>query len=365
MRRNIYIIAFVLALFSLSACEKDETKAYLSGNPAGSSLQTVPAFADFTLDHADDTLLFSWTAADFGFQASITYTLQIDSVTKNFSGPVDILTVDSLSATISVADFNKKLLDAGYEEYDTDHSFELRVKATVSTEVAPAYSTAEAITVAPYATIFPPIYMCGAATGGWDWTKGVEMRSTAPSVYNTIAYFISGEGFRFFAQPDWSPTSYNYPYFSGGSVDANLEDAGDGDNNFKVVGATGYYDITVDLKNKTIEMVEVDEPVLYMTGAALGGWDWTTNYVQLTWISNGMFEATTEFISGEAFRFFAQADWSPTSYNYPFFATDGSVDPLFEDAGDSDQNFKFTGTTGDYTIEVNMLDLIITMTPAK
>jgi hypothetical protein len=190
------------------------------------------------------------------------------------------------------------------------------------------------------------------------------MRSSAPKVYQTIAYFLKGETFRFFAQPDWGPTSYNYPYFSGGTVDAKLEDAQDGDNNFKVLGETGYYDITVDLKNLTVTMTAVAEPVMYMTGAALGGWDWTTNYVQMTWKSNGIFEATTEFISGEAFRFFAQPDWSPVSYNYPYFA-DGSVDPLFENAQDGDSNFRFIGTTGMYKIRLNMLDLIITMSPAK
>lgn len=364
MIKNVYIIAFVLVIFSLSACEKDETKAYISENPVGPTIQSMPAFTGFSLDNAANLLNFSFTAADFGFPAAVTYKLQIDSATKNFSNPIDLLTTESLSASVTVGEFNKAILDAGYEEYDTEHAMEARIKATVNSLVAPAYSAASAFNVVPYATEFPPIYMCGAATGGWDWTKGVEMRSTAPKVYQTIAYFLNGEAFRFFAQPNWDPTSYNYPYFSSGTIDANLEDAQDGDNNFKVIGATGYYDITVDLKNLTVTMTAVNEPVMYMTGAALGGWDWTTNFVQMTWKSNGMFEATTEFINGEAFRFFAQADWGPTSYNYPYFA-DGSVDPLFENAGDGDSNFKFVGTTGMYKIELNMLDLIITMSAAK
>ena len=55
-------------------------------------------------------------------------------------------------------------------------------------------------------------------------------------------------------------------------------------------------------------MVAVDEPVLFMTGAALGGWDWTTIMYKLTWKSNGIFQATTEF-AVETFRFFQQAGW--------------------------------------------------------
>jgi hypothetical protein len=116
----------------------------------------------------------------------------------------------------------------------------------------------------------------------------------------------------------------------------------------------------VDLKNKIVEIEAVDEPKMFMTGAALGGWDWTTNYVQMTWKSNGLFEATTEFINGETFRFFAQQDWGPTSFNYPYF-TSGSVDALFVNADDGDKNFRFTGTTGTYKITLNMVDLIIEM----
>jgi hypothetical protein len=84
----------------------------------------------------------------------------------------------------------------------------------------------------------------------------------------------------------------------------------------------------------------------------------------MTWKSNGIFEATTDFINGEAFRFFAQKDWGPTSYNYPYFAG-GTVSNLFENANDGDKNFRFTGTTGNFKITLNMLDKIVTMTAAK
>ena len=101
---------------------------------------------------------------------------------------------------------------------------------------------------------------------------------------------------------------------------------------------------------------------LHMTGAALGGWDWTTNNVQLTEVSTNVFEATTDFENGQAFRFFGQADWGPLGYNYPFFKT---VDPLFEDALDGDNNFKFIGTTGTYKVTVDLNSNTVTMQSAK
>lgn len=361
--KKIYLIALVIGLFSFFSCEKDEDKAVILKNPEAAAIGTLPSFADFNLDNAANELTFTWSAADFGFASSTTYTLQIDSATKDFSNAIELLSTGDQTATITVGDFNKAMLDAGYEEYDASHTMQIRVVASVNPNVDPVYSAASEFDVVLFATEFPPIYMCGAATGGWDWTKGVEMRSNAPKVYQTIAHFINGETFRFFAQPDWGPTSYNYPYFSSGTVDALFEDALDGDNNFRFLGTTGYYDITCDLKTLTVSISAVDEPKMFMTGAALGGWNWTTDYVQMTWTSNGMFEATTEF-AVETFRFFAQADWGPTGYNYPYFA-DGEVSDLLEDAMDGDNNFKFIGTPGTYRIKLNMLDKIVTMQAVK
>jgi hypothetical protein len=201
--------------------------------------------------------------------------------------------------------------------------------------------------------------MCGAATGGWSWNLYTykEVRSSAPNVYQTVAKFFNNETFRFFKQTDWSPTSYNFPYFTG-TVSNLFENANDGDKNFKFTGTTGFYKITVNMTTKSVSMEAVAEPVLYATGAALGGWDWTTNYIQLTWKSNGIFQATTDF-AVETFRFFKQAGWGD-SYNYPWFAG-GTVSPLFVNANDGDSNFKFVGTPGSYTITVNLLDKTVTM----
>jgi hypothetical protein len=117
------------------------------------------------------------------------------------------------------------------------------------------------------------------------------------------------------------------------------------------------------MTTKSVAMASVAEPVLFATGGALGGWDWTTNYVQLTWKSNGIFQMTTDF-SADIFRFFKQAGWG-AGYSYPDFAG-GSVTPLLElNPNDGDNNFKFVGTPGLYKVTVNLIDKIITMETAK
>jgi hypothetical protein len=364
MKRKIFILATVLSLFAFSAC-KDENKVTILETPVASALGTLPSFADFTMDNSDNELIFSWSAANLGFQASASYELQFDLASNNFSDPTVLFSAIRLGDTITVGDFNDALINAGFTDFGIDHAMQFRLVTIVdAAETIILYSDPVDFTIATFATVFPPIYATGSALGGWDWGSGhdIELRSSEPSVYNTIAHFLNGESFRFFAQQDWNPKSYNFPWFA--TVDSDLANAVDGDSNFRVVGATGYYSITVNLSTKTIVMEPVEEPKMFITGGAVGGWDWSTNYVQMTWKSNGIFEATTDFVNGEAFRFFAQQDWNPTSYNYPYFA-DGEVSALFENAGDGDKNFRFMGTTGNYVITVNLLDLKVIMTATK
>jgi hypothetical protein len=81
----------------------------------------------------------------------------------------------------------------------------------------------------------------------------------------------------------------------------------------------------------------------------------------MTWVKDGVFTTTTEFVNN-AFRFFTSyGDWG-SGRNYPYYLNDGfTIDPNFEDANDGDNNFQFVGTPGTYTITVNYLDNTITL----
>ena len=322
--KKLNLIIVLLVVFFMS-CEKDKENVTIKDPVSGNNLNPLSA-TSFVLsrDNADEIFQeFSWNATDFGFPAVVTYTVQADKKSNNFSTPLDVVTVtNALKASVKVGDLNEILLGAELDpEVESDIQF--RVKSEVNPNVPDVFSDVADVKITPYAVTFPPIFMTGAATGGWNWDLYVykELRSSAPNVYETIGHFISGEAFRFFKQANWDPTSYNYPYFTG-TVSNLFENANDGDSNFKFTGTTGYYKVTVDMNSKSVSMEAVDEPVLFMTGAALGGWDWTGNQVKLTWKSNGIFEATTEFAL-ETFRFFKQEGWGD-GYNYPYFA-DGTV----------------------------------------
>jgi hypothetical protein len=197
----------------------------------------------------------------------------------------------------------------------------------------------------------------GDALNGWGPWPGasVEWGSNSYKKYETQALLLNGKIFRFFEQQDWGPTAYNYNYFTTVDTDLMLN-PGDGDNNFKVVAATGWYTVTLDLIAKTVVVTPTTEPTLFITGDAQnlpGTWGWGAGqYIKMKFIKPGVFEATPTLNTTGAFRYFAQNDWSPTSYNYPFFTT---VDNKFINANDGDKNFKYIGTPGPYKVRVDLV----------
>ena len=204
---------------------------------------------------------------------------------------------------------------------------------------------------------FPPsLYLTGEGIKGWNWDAGnpANLAKIGDGLYSGDVTFRSG-AFRFFAQADWGPDSYNYPFFS--KVDAIFENANDGDKNFKFIGTPGTFKVTVDFSNNS---VNIGDPKLYMTGAALNGWSWDAGKpITFNVVSYNVFEASANFKNGETFRFFAQSDWNPTSYNYPFFS---SVSTLFENANDNDKNLKYIGPTGAVKVRVDLNTKVVTAT---
>jgi starch-binding outer membrane protein SusE/F len=354
MKTLKFFIILLAAAIGFSSCEDDNINAVLKNEVAANELKT-PSDGSYvlTLNDKDATMeTFEWTTPDFGFNAGVNYRLQIDVPGNDFANAEELASTNSTSAEIQVGAINDILLGLGLTPEEAAE-VELRVISSIGPQAEPVISNTITVSVTPYATSFPPIWGMGAALKGWGpWPdNAVEWQSSEFKKYETIAYFTNGQAFRWFAQQDWGPTSYNYPFFT--SVSPVFENANDGDSNLKVAGATGWYSVSVDLAAKTVTAEEVDEPVLYMMGAALNGWGpWPDNAVKMTYVQPGVFVADAEFkVENESFRFFAQADWGPTSYNYPFFTT---VDANFENANDGDSNFRFVGSAGTLKVTVDL-----------
>jgi starch-binding outer membrane protein SusE/F len=359
MKRILYFVWILFAAVFFTGCDEDMPTATLKSDVAPNVLAEPSSDSYVLTTEIKDQVMedFEWTATDYGFTAATNYVLQMDVAGNDFADAVEVISTNSLGASIQVGPFNDLLLGLGLTPEEAG-TVELRVVSTISDQVAPVYSNAVSFDVTPYATSFPPIWGMGAGLKGWGpWpANAVEWQSTEYKKYETVAYFTKDQGFRWFAQLDWNPTSYNYPYFT--TVSPIFANAGDGDSNLKLVGESGWYKVGVDLGGKTITAEAVSEPVLYMVGAATGGWNWEAGTpVKMTYVKPGIFEAEADF-TNETFRFFAQYDWGPVSYNYPFFT---SVDPIFENADDGDKNLRYIGTPGTQKVTVDLNNKTVTV----
>ena len=140
MKNKFIILIAFLGMLSFIACEKDEDKVIIGDSPSIPTLGTLPSFDNFNLDNSAEELTFTWSAPDFGFSAYVTYSLELDSMTKGFENPIRVYTGDALETKITISDLNKLLVEAGYEEYDVNLDMIMRVKSTIGTSVEPVYS---------------------------------------------------------------------------------------------------------------------------------------------------------------------------------------------------------------------------------
>ncbi len=117
------------------------------------------------------------------------------------------------------------------------------------------------LTAAEASCEFDQLYGVGAGLvdTGWSWDNPAVFECISNGVYSgTVALqsTTDNNNFRFFTVLDDWATGQNYPFYAdaGYTIDSNLVDAMDDDNNFGFVGTDGTYTITIDTNNLTITL---------------------------------------------------------------------------------------------------------------
>lgn len=358
--KDIQKLLWILAIFTLlTACEKETREPVaVTGNAPG--VMQPSAGTQIVLQRqqaGEEAISFSWSEADFGFPSATTYTLQIDVAGNNFSAPQEVAVTTELSVGLTHEALNQRIMALGFTTSDPV-DLEFRVIASVSPFFSTLPSEPLALTVTPYASSFPPIYMIGAVFGGWDLAMAVELISTGePAEYITIAYFdpAPGTNFRFFNNPEWDASIGGYDVFTEFPQDLLEPATNDQDPNFNFLGEAGWYQLIVNRETGTISMESTDEPGMYVTGDATHGWDWDEPVTQLQYIAYNIWEGNVEFIQNNAFRLFAQKDWGPVSYGYDVVVNYNTeyIDVM---EGHGDPNWQFLKPSGTYFVRVNLRD---------
>lgn len=380
MKKIFALVWAISALFIFTACEEENELTFIATSPDGVAFVNSFSTEYFLSEDTEDNIAerFVWEPADFGAPVNITYDLHA-STAADFSEFDVVGSTNGTNLAVTVGTLIDYAEDLGLDDdpATTDEAgdpnntgevyFRLRAYAGDgtgnNTDVLSDPVTIPIVWIeqAPTGGACDPIYVvgAGAADAGWNWGSPIEF--TCENNVYTAKMRLVNDAFRFFlTEGDWA-SGQNYPYYAGEgyTIDPLLEDAMDGDNNFRFIGEPGIYTVVVDDNNKTITLTPSSS--LWLVGAATpGGWSWDAP-TEAVEVSPDVWQATLEF-NVEAFRFFTvEGDWG-SGLNYPYYEGEGyDISPLFENAMDGDSNFQFVGTPGTYTVTVNTIDKTITM----
>lgn len=205
------------------------------------------------------------------------------------------------------------------------------------------------------------IYAVGGAIvdAGWNF-PGIELGCSAD--IQKVKLKLTNDIFRFFSVVDDWGSGLNYAYYAdkGYTIDENLENANDGDQNFNFVGTPGIYTFTIDNVNKTIALIPSGS--LWAVGGAVpGGWGFNDDTIEFLEVSPNKWQASIT-LSNDVFRFFQTFNEWDINNNYTYYYDNGfTIDANLESDGSDDANFNFVGTPGTYTLTIDANEKTITL----
>ncbi|WP_018478676.1 SusE domain-containing protein [Pontibacter roseus] len=240
--------ALSLVLFS---CEKDEDRVVLN---AGAAPALTASSTDLVLleeEAGEEAVTLRWSQADYGFDAAVRYTLQLDIKGNNFAAPVESDLGYTMEKTFTVAELNSllnRLPITGFAENEVD----VRLKGEVSEFVDPVFSNVTTLNVTPYLSAPPyaTVYLVGDATEfGWDQTQATPMYRSEEDVFvYTYTGPLKAGGLKFLGvKGKWAPQWGN----NGSNGIAFRETEQDPDPGTFTIPAAGFYTVNLDLRNNT------------------------------------------------------------------------------------------------------------------
>ncbi len=306
--KKITLTLFVAMIgLLLSSCERDITEPVISSSPSKSTLADLSFTVAFTVNNADSLIRFSWSAADFGFASSTSYSVQLSPKSDFSSNVATILTTQKLSGTYKVGELNTLLLAWNYA-IGTAVTVYYRIGASVSSNVATVYTDTKSKSFTPYDAVinYPMVYVPGAYQG---WSPGAENGRLYSYGFNSQYAGIirikdgtnAASGFKITVNPNWNGPNYGGTLTkTGNNYSGTLDASG---NDFSVIAGT--YAVAVDINAKTITLTKTDDWGV-IGSATAGGWGASTPMFY-----NGqrkMWEITANFTAGE-FKFRANDAW--------------------------------------------------------
>jgi starch-binding outer membrane protein SusE/F len=238
-----YIALLGLSVLFLQSCE-DEAFGPVLKRGAAPTITAPAANATFVLQEnqaAQPFGTFTWTSADFGFEAGTRYTLEMDLAGNNFAAAIPLGAVNALQITNkTIGEINAVLINKNIAG-GTPTDVQIRVVASVGDDVDPLISAPVTLRITPFEStvVYPQLQVPGSYQG---W---------APTDNNTVI-FSAGFNKKYEGYVYFPNAGTEFKYTDGPAWDVNYGDDGANGtlekNGANIVAAdAGMYKLNVDL----------------------------------------------------------------------------------------------------------------------
>ncbi|MBE9583305.1 SusE domain-containing protein [Mucilaginibacter sp. JRF] len=268
-----------MTLLVMQACKKDTVTVRSAAEGTASTLKASATDVQLSSEKADNNAVtFTWDKADYGYNAAVQYTLQIDKKGNKFAAAREYA-LDGTAAfeqKFTVGDFNNSLVLMGFTP-GAAAELEVRVKSELRPNVDTLFSNVIEIKATPYAVIvnYPSLYV-PAAYQGWSPATAEKVASIFDNKeYEGYVNFTDPSNliFKFTNDVNWTTT---YGWASSTNTDSKSEGTfASGASGNLFVPSTGYYILKANTKNNTWEAQKTTFGIV--GDATPGGWDNDTN----------------------------------------------------------------------------------------
>ncbi|NTU94615.1 MAG: SusF/SusE family outer membrane protein [Bacteroidales bacterium] len=346
IKYTLSILALVLAF---TACTKDSSNnvVFDSTKAVSGTLSAPAAIVLLDATKGNNLTAFTWTPSTFGFDAAITYTVEIALQGNNFATTKILGTVSTNRLVIKGSDL-QSALDGLKVILGNTHVVEMRVKSQIVDQVTPIYSNVvnyNVTTFMPAEKEYNKVWIVGDYCG-WNHDNSQFLYDVA----GDKQYYEGWVAFSGKAQ-----NGFKITYKAGWGDDIGTNDAAVVNNKIKVEpgGNIGLFNGSImllkldnrDQANRTLELKKTISRIGLIGSATPNGWN--TPDTELTFnTTKRVFEATIVLTDGEI-KFRADNDWG---LNWGKFDASAGKNPNQLNPGGPN----IPVTAGTYKVEFNL-----------
>jgi len=349
MKKIIGLTITLFAVLFATACEDSVGPVIESdtGNPVLTSPDGGESYVLNEEDADQELLNLSWEAPDFGFQAAVTYVIEMDPEGNGFEEPATFAETSQTSVSMTVRQVNERLISAGVP-FAIESEVDFRIRAHVNDSVDDKISEVFTLMFTPYEIVieYPEIFVPGSyqSASGYtsDWSP-----ADAPPLYSTSSD-NRYEGYVYVAADEQM-----FKFTEDRSWDVNWGDDG-ADGTLEQNGAdipvnAGYYKMNVNLNSMNYTLLNTSWAVI---GDATGSWDTDTDLEYD--VENKVWRTTMDLSAGEM-KFRANDAWDLNfgSENADGTLQEGTDNIPVTEAGTYTIELDLSGPVYRYSIELN------------